>query len=92
MFEIPKRERLSAESEAMVERAAASAPPLCDGLIDQGRSIGGDPAGYSCGRAATATHWQGGVCWRVCAGCKALLDAGAGRVTLPAWRARLGEG
>lgn len=76
----------------MIERAIASAPPLCAGLIDQGRKVGGDPVGHSCGNVATERYWVGGLSWPVCASCAGGLREDSGRVTLPWWRAQPGEG
>lgn len=77
--------------EELVERLMRSAPPLCAGLIDQGRVMGGDPVGHACPRPATDTFWRGGLWWPVCAGCRTSLEAGEGRVSLPLWRARAGS-
>jgi hypothetical protein len=77
--------------EDLIERMVASAPPLCAGLIDQGRVMGGDPVGHGCLRPATDTYWRDGLWWGVCAGCLASLEAGEGRVSLPLWRARAGS-
>ena len=66
--------------------------PLCEALIDQGRVIGGDPVGHACLADAQETVWLEGLSWRVCASCAALVRVGSNRVTLPLWRARLGDG
>jgi hypothetical protein len=76
----------------LIERLVAAAPALCAGLIDQGRVIGGDPVGHACPRPATGKWWEGGLYWPVCSECLASLRAGEGRVWLPEWRARAGEG
>jgi hypothetical protein len=67
------------------------APPLCAGLIDQGRVIGGDPVGHACCQIATRQFWVEGLYWPVCASCLTSLKAGEARVTLPAWKARPGS-
>jgi hypothetical protein len=79
-----------ADISDVIWRMVASAPPLCAGLIDQGRVIGGDPVGHGCDRAATHTFWRDGLWWPVCAGCLADLEARMGRVSLPWWRAQAG--
>ena len=76
----------------LIWKAMRSAPHLCAGLIDQGHTIGGDPVGRACGNAATETVWAGGLGWRVCPACAADVRAGGGRVLLPLWRAKAGEG
>jgi hypothetical protein len=65
--------------------------PPCAGLIDQGRFIGGDPVGHTCDRPAEETYWLGGVGWRLCASCAALARADNPRLTLPSWRAFIGD-
>lgn len=77
-----------ADISDVIWRMVASAPPLCAGLIDQGRVIGNDPVGYGCARPATDTYWRDGLWWPVCGVCLASLEAGGGRVSLAWWRAR----
>ncbi len=80
---------MSDEARGLIERAVASMPPLCDGLIDQGRFIGSDPVGHACGAQATTCHRAGGLRWRVCERCASWLGQDNGRVTLPTWRAQI---
>jgi hypothetical protein len=65
--------------------------PPCAGLIDQGRYIGGDPVGHACHGVAAETVWLGGLAWRLCASCAALARADSPRLTLPSWRAFVGD-
>ncbi len=66
--------------------------PMCAGMVDQGRRIGGDPVGHKCSRTAESLYWIDGLSWHVCDDCKRHLDADDGRVQLPLWAARAGEG
>jgi hypothetical protein len=65
--------------------------PPCAGLIDQGRYVGGDPVGHACHNDATETYWAGGVGWHLCAPCADMARAGSLRLTLPSWRAFVGD-
>jgi hypothetical protein len=65
--------------------------PPCAGLIDQGRYVGGDPVGHACHDDAEETFWEGGLGWLLCASCAALARADSPRLTLPWWRAFLGD-
>jgi hypothetical protein len=65
--------------------------PPCAGLIGQARHIGGDPAGHACHNDAEETYWLGGVGWLLCASCAALARADSPRLTLPSWRAFVGD-
>lgn len=92
-------EKMPALPDAMretIQRAVASAPPRCAGLIDPGRRIGDDPVGHACPNVATdrlaGLAWDGRmIFWRLCASCKGSLDAGETKVSLPPWKAVMGE-
>ena len=63
-------------------------PLICEALLDQGRTIGGDPVGHACGRPAERTFTdQHGVPRYLCQACAADYVAHfadpPGRVTLP---------
>jgi hypothetical protein len=76
----------------LIARTVANAPPRCAALLDQDRYIGDDPVGHACYNQASETVWIGGVGWRVCSSCAALVRSGSNRVTLPLWRAEVGKG
>jgi hypothetical protein len=65
--------------------------PPCAGLLDQGRHVGGDPVGHACRNDATETYWLGGVGWRLCGSCAGMARADSPRLTLPLWRAFVGD-
>jgi hypothetical protein len=79
----------SSTALALLAKIMASAPRPCDALIDQERVIGGDPVGHACHNVATARYRARGLRWRTCYRCKAWLEEGNGRVTLPAWRGEI---
>ena len=80
------------DPQEFLERMVQSAPPLCDGLIDQNLWIGGDRVGHSCPNVATEDFWTGGLLFRVCASCRDSLRKDEGRVTLHHWRAKSAKG
>jgi hypothetical protein len=57
--------------------------PPCAGLLDQGR--------HACHNDATETYWLGGVGWRLCGPCADMARADSPRLTLPLWRAFVGD-